>query len=81
MLSTKEAHQNTNFHTFILAGVKIHQISHAIFQTKSHFFFIVCITLPCYETQLFCTFLAENLYALDKKSPSKCKFLDCQLLT
>ena len=29
--------------------VKIHEISHAIFETKSQFFFKLCVTLHCHE--------------------------------
>ena len=57
---------------FSTARVKIHQSFHVIFQTKCEFFFKVWITLQC---QLFWTFLAEYLYAIDKGSASKCKFL------
>ena len=64
---------------FSTACVKIHQSSHVIFQTKIEFFFKVWITLQCYERQLFCTFLAEYLYAIDKSSASKCKFSDLPL--
>ena len=60
--------------------VKIHQIPHVIFQTKSQFFFKVWITLQCHERSFFCTFLAENLYATDKSSTSKCKLSDLPLL-
>ena len=34
---------------FFTAQVKIHQISHVIFQTKSEFFFKLWITLQCHE--------------------------------
>ena len=47
------------------AEVKVHRIPHAIFQTKSQFFF-----------KLFCTFSAGTLYAIDKSSTSKYKFSD-----
>ena len=41
------------------APIKIHQIPHVIFGTKSHFFFRLCITLQCHETKLFCTFSSK----------------------
>ena len=62
------------------ARVKIQQVPQAIFQTKSLFFFKVCVTLQCHERQLFCTFLAEYLYAIDKSSTCKCKFSELPLL-
>ena len=62
------------------ARIKIRQIPHVIFQTKSQFFFKVWITLQCHEKSFFCTFLAETLYAIDKSSTSKCKFSDFPLL-
>ena len=58
------------------AHVKIHQIPHLIFQTKSQFFFKVWITLQRHDRQLLCTFLAETLFAIDKRSPPKCKLSD-----
>ena len=62
------------------ARVKIHQIHHVIFQTKGQFFFKAWVTLQRHERSSFCTFLAETLHAIDKKSTSKCKFLDLPLL-
>ena len=66
---------------FSTARVKIHQISHVIFQTKNEFLFKVWITLQCHERKLFCTFLANTLYATDKSSTSKCKCSDLPVLT
>ena len=37
------------------------------------------ITLLCHETKLLCSFSSKTLYALDKTSPSKCKFSDLRL--
>ena len=51
------------------ACIKTHQIPHAIFGTKSQLLF-----------KLFCTFSSKTLYALDKRSTSKCKFSDFRLL-
>ena len=48
------------------ARVKVHQILHYII-------------LQCHETYFFCTFSSESLYALDKRSPSKCKFPEFRL--
>ena len=65
---------------FSSARVKIHQISHVIFQTKNDFFYKVWIALQCHERQLFCTFSVEALYGTDKRSTSKCTFSDLPLL-
>ena len=63
------------------ARIKINQISGVIFGTKSQFFLKLCITLQWHEIQLFWTFSSKNVYSFDKRSPSKCKFLDFWLLT
>ena len=66
---------------FSTARVKIHQISHVIFQIKNEFLFKVWITFQCHEIKLFWNVLAETLYAIDKSNTSKCKFSDLPLLT
>ena len=48
--------------------VKVYQISHVIFETKSQFFFNLWILFQCHERLFFCTFLAETLYAIEKGS-------------
>ena len=55
----------------------IWNISQVIFETTSQYFFKLCITLQYHERE---PFLAETLYDFDKKSPSKCKTSDFQLL-
>ena len=60
---------------FLSGWVKIHQIPHVTFETTSQFFFRLFITFQCHE-KLFCTFLAETVHDLDKRSPSKCKISD-----
>ena len=45
------------------ARIKIHQIPHVIFGTKSQFFFKLCITLQCHETNSSVLFHL-NLYML-----------------
>ena len=65
---------------FFTARVKIYQISHVTFLTRSEFFFKVWSTRQCHERQLFCTFLAETLNAIEKSSTSKWKFSDLSLL-
>ena len=74
----KDAHRNEIFR--LLSGlVKIYQIPYAMFGTTSQFLFKLFITLQCHE-KVFCTFLAETVHDLDKRSPSKCKISDFQLL-
>ena len=78
ILWTKRAHRSEIFRR--LSGwVKIHRIPYVMFETTSQFFFKLSITLQCHE-KLFCTFLAETVHDLDKRSPSKCKISDFQLL-
>ena len=55
------------------AWIKVHQISHVIFQTKSQFAFKVWNFFQCHERQFFCSFLTDTLYAIEKSSTSKCK--------
>ena len=60
------------------ALVNIYKIAHVIFQTTSQFFFKFWITLPCQERKkkkLLCTFLAQTIYTLLKRSPLKWKFM------
>ena len=45
------------------------------FESTNHFSFKFCINLQCYQTWLPCTFLAQKLYTLVKKSPLKWKFM------
>ena len=63
------------------APVKVHQILHIIFQTKSQFFFNVWISFSVMGDHSSILSLAETLYAIDKSSPLKCKFSDLLLLT
>ena len=63
---------------FSTARVKIHQISHVIFQTKNEFLLKVWITLQCHQRYLFCTILAETVHDLDK---DPIKVQDFRLLT
>ena len=48
---------------------------HIIFESTSQSSFTFCINLQCYQTQLVCTFLAQTLHTLVKKSTLKCNFL------
>ena len=50
--------------------VKIHQITHVIFETIYKLFF----------TQFLCIFLAQTFHTFYKSSPPKCKFSDFPLL-
>ena len=66
MLLTKVAHQSANFQTSAL--IKIYQICHVIFETKSQFFFKLCITLQCHEKRDNSTVLFHlKLYMLSTK--------------
>ena len=65
----------------LLSGwVNIYQIPHVIFKATIQFFSKLCITLQCHGRELFYTFLAETLYDLGKRTPSKCKNSDFWLL-
>ena len=66
--------------SLVTAHIKIYQIHHVIFATKSQFFFKFCITHQCPEISFFCTFSSKTLYAFDKRNPLECKFSDFQLL-
>ena len=57
------------------ARIKIHQILIS-FETTNQFFFKFCMNLQCHETQLLCIFLAEILYAFNKRSLSRYKFTE-----
>ena len=56
---------------FSTARVKIHQIIHVIFQTKSEFGSLFSV--------MRCHFI-ETSYAIEKRITSKCKFSDLSLL-
>ena len=61
----------------LLSGwVKIHQIPYVMFETTSQFFFKLFLIFLQHHEKLFCTFLAETVHDLDKRSPSKCKISD-----
>ena len=62
------------------AQVKIHQISHVIFQTKMSFYSKFGSLFSVMRDKSSALFLAETLYAIDKSSTSKCKFSDLPLL-
>ena len=62
------------------ARVKIHQVSHVIFQTKSQFFFKLWLTLQWHVRSFFRSFLAKTLYAIGKSSTRRCKFSDVPLV-
>ena len=59
---------------FATARIKIRQIHHVIFGTKSQFFFKLCITLQCHETNSSVLFHI-NLYMLwSKRSHQSANF-------
>ena len=57
------------------AQVKICQISYVNFETTSQFLSKFCILLQFHERLFLCTFLAQTIYTLLKRSPLKWKFL------
>ena len=59
------------FETFEYSG----QIPYANFETTSRFLSKFSIHLPFYERLLLCTFLAQTMYNLLKRSPLKPKLL------
>ena len=61
--------------TLSSALVKICQIPHVNFKTTGLLLSKFCITLQCHERQLLCTFLAQTIYTLLKRSPLKGKLL------
>ena len=56
----------------VVGRVKIHQIPHVIFETRSHFFFKLCVTVQCHEITLL-HFFSNDFY---NRSPSNCKNSD-----
>ena len=60
--------------------MKINQIPYAIFHDTSQFSFKFRSTFQCQDTQFPWNFLAQTLYAFDKKNPSKYSFLDIWVL-
>ena len=57
------------------ARVKFRQIPYANFETTSRFLSKFCISLQFHERLFLCTFLAQRIYTLLKRSPVKWKFL------
>ena len=53
--------------------MKICQIPHVNFQTKSQFLFKFSMTLLCHEKWLLYNFLGQTLYTLHTRDQSKCK--------
>ena len=70
MLLTKRAYQCTIFQN-LSALMKVHPLSHAIFETARPGLFKFCIAVQCHERLLICSFLAQVSYTLDKNSLSK----------
>ena len=57
------------------ARVKFCQILYANCEMTSRFLCKFCIPLQFHERLLLCTFLAQPIYTLVKRSPSECTFL------
>ena len=63
-----------NFLRLLNARVKFCQISYVNFETMSWFLSKFCIALQFHEKLLLCTFLAQKIYTLLKRSTLKWKF-------
>ena len=65
---------------FFIAQVKIHPISHVIFQSKSEFFFKLWITVQCHK-RILLYFFSWNCKRIGQKEPIKvpikCQTFDC----
>ena len=70
--SGKIAYQSENFNTSHCLHYKVHPIPHVIFGSKSQFFFKLCITLQCHETNSAVHFHL-NLYVLWTKESGQVK--------
>ena len=76
LLGMNVPHKSPNFESQLSSTlVKICQIPHVTFRTKSQLFFKFCITLQCHKRQLLCTFLGQTLYTFHGRDLSKCEFL------
>ena len=53
------------------ALMKVHPIPHAILKPQIQGLFQFCINVQCHERLLLCIYVAQTLYTLEKKSPSK----------
>ena len=51
--------------------MKVHPIPHAILKPQIQGLFQFCINVQCHERLLLCIYVAQTLYTLEKKSPSK----------
>ena len=69
------ANQSVNFWDFWVLGSKFTEFLSVLKQQIKF-----CINLQCHETQLLCTFLAENLYTFNKRSLSRYKFGEIESL-
>ena len=63
------------FLDFWSAQIKICQISYVNFETTSRFLSKFCIPLQFHERLFLCTFSAQTIHTLFKRSPLKWKFL------
>ena len=69
------ANQSVNFWDFWVLGSKFTEFLSVLKQQIKF-----CINLQCHETQLLCTFLAENLYTFNKRSLSRYEFGEIESL-
>ena len=72
LLWTKGSYQSSNFDNFEGSGENLQNSPYHFPNNKSVF---QQITLQCHERQLLCTFLAQAIHTLLKRSPLKWKSL------
>ena len=77
----KSSPSKCKFLDFPLLGLKFTNFLMSFFQLKGQFFLKVWIFFQCHKRLFFRPFLAETLYAIEKRSTSKCKLSDLPLVT
>ena len=75
LLWTKRSYQSSNFDTCKCSGENLQNSSCHFPSATSQLLFKFCITLQCHERLFLCTFLAQTIYTLLKRSSWKWKFL------
>ena len=67
------------FLRFLIARLKIHQITHVNFELTSQLLFKFCIILHSHDTELPYKFQAHTFSTLDKSTQEKTQFLDFRM--
>ena len=75
LLWTKRSYQSSNFDTCKCSGETLQNSSCHFPSATSQLLFKSCITLQCHERIFLCTFLAQAIYTLLKRSSLKWQFL------